>query len=220
MNLSTFVFSASVILKSKNITISRSHLHEILASGLGYNTLAAYQNSTEENPGIAGATHILLDLPAMSSRAQAFGHSSGGQIIAALKKAITSAPHSPRIHDSIKDFFDNVVSEHVEQNVDNEDEVSSAMAETNAYSDSVEVERGDTTPIAVSTDFWDVPFHYTLNMDQDPDRVYHGDKITGGGLFRCQKVGRVCLDDDFSLAEVSGGIVHDDDGQDQDYDPE
>jgi hypothetical protein len=207
MDFKTITFLAGVNCQAKSNKISSGHIQQILASGLGYGSLAAYQASTEENPGIDGASHVFLDLPAMSVRSHSLGQGNGDTIITAIKEAITSGPTPPQIHASVKDFFDNVISEYVEQNVENEDGASSASAETNGAVDSVEVEPDkDPAPISTSPDEWDVSFVFSMHIDQDPDRVFHGDKVTGSGIARLRKVGRVCLEGDIELVDVAAGV--------------
>lgn len=200
-NFNTVVFVARKNLKSSGIAISLGHVHQMLAAGLGYNSLAALQASNEEEPGLDGADYVILDVAGMTARATDLGYgATAPEVIDAIIGAIKVDLEPPMIFLNAQDFIEDVACRFANDNAFDNDAVSSAAAETNAYFEGTYIEATeDPEPLKDARDFWEIPIGGNVSMDQDLDKPFSGDNILVNGVVRVWKAGRVCLMNDMEL---------------------
>ncbi|MFA6309976.1 MAG: hypothetical protein WCV99_06195 [Sterolibacterium sp.] len=178
--------------KSVGMTVSRGKIQEIIASGFGYGSLAAYQASPEEDPGIDAADYVLLDTAAMKSRAAALGVTPFPviEIIPIFNK--TAAPIVAV--SSFEDFADEIRPDVMTKILIEDGRVASAIAETNADNGDIDPEFEEPVDsVADAQDFWEVPVSGQVQLDQDPEKPFSGDAINIDGVVRFTKVGRRCV---------------------------
>lgn len=206
-NFSTLAYSIHRILTASGLAISRGHVQQLLAASLGYGSFAAFQASTEEQPGLAGADYVILDVAGLEARTQNLGYGSSiAPVTQAIATAIKADPEPPLLFLDASEFIDEVVHQFADENVLNHDAVSSAAAETNAYFDEVNLEASEPADaLKDSPEFWEVPVSGNIGMEQDPDKVFSGDSILVDGVVRIWKAGRVCLTDDMEL-DIGAGV--------------
>src|SRR5690606_33884231 len=97
-------------LVASGVSISLGHTQQLLAASLGYGSLAAIQASTEEDPGIAGADFVILDVAGLSARAASLGYGAAAdQITEAIAATIKSDPEPPAVFLTPLDFIEDVV---------------------------------------------------------------------------------------------------------------
>lgn len=190
--LSKTAFAIHKAFKADGTAISRAQVQEILAAGLGYNSLASYQTSSEENPGLDAAEYILFDAEAMGRRAAMFGIASFPAIGVVMEFNRVASPVRATL--SFEDFADEIRMDVETKIVIESEDVASAMAETNAYGGDMDAEFDEPEiGIADAEDFWEVPVSGTIQMDQDTEKPFSGDQIEVSGIVRFTKVGRRCL---------------------------
>ncbi len=200
-NFSSLAFSARQHLVASGVSISIGHTQQLLAASLGYGSLAAFQASSEETPGIAGADFVILDVAGLSARATSLGYGSAShQITDAIATAIKTDPEPPTVFLAPFVFIEDVAGRFANDTVMDHDAVSDAAANTNAYFEGVYLEA--TEPEEALKDcreFWEIPVEGNVGMDQDPDKPFSGDNILVKGVVRVWKAGRVCLMNDMEL---------------------
>ena len=79
-NFNTVAFAARESLKTSGIAIALGHVHQLVAAGLGYASLASLQASGEENPGLAGADYVILDVEGITARAASLGYGVAAEL--------------------------------------------------------------------------------------------------------------------------------------------
>lgn len=188
-------------LVASGVSISLGHTQQLLAASLGYGSLAAIQASTEEDPGIAGADFVILDVAGLSARAASLGYGAASdQIADAIAAAIKSDPEAPAVFLTPLDFIEDVVVRFANDTVMDHDAVSDAAANTNAYFEGAYLEATEPDQsLTNSREFWEIPVEGNVGMDQDPDKPFSGDNILVNGVVRVWKAGRVCLMNDMEL---------------------
>ena len=137
----------------------------------------------------------------MTARATALGYeATAPEVIDAIIGAIKADPEPPMIFLNIQDFIEDVACRFANDNAFDNDAVSSAAAETNAYFAETQIEATeDPDPLKNARDFWEIPIGGNVGMDQDLDKPFSGDNILVNGVVRIWKAGRVCLMDDMEL---------------------
>lgn len=219
MLFKTIAVIARAKMKASGSVIALGHVHQLLAAGLGYSSLAALQASTEENPGIDGADRVILDVEGITGRAVSLSYGKMATVIIdAIVAAIENVLPSLVIFRDRQEFIDDVACSFASDNILDHDAVSSAAAETNAYFNDMHIEPADPEPLKDSREFWDVPVLGNVSMDQDPDKMFYGDKILISGCVRVRKAGRVCLMDHMELdidASVDDSYYESDDELDK-----
>lgn len=200
-DFSSLAFFVRQSLVASGTLISLGRAQQLLATSLGYGSLAAIQASTEEAPGIAGADFVILDVAGLSARAASLGYGAASdQITDAIATAIKNDPEPPAVFLTQLDFIEDVVGQFANDTVMDHDAVSDAAANTNAYFEGAYLEA--TEPDEALKDcheFWEVPVEGNVGMDQDLDKPFSGDNILVKGVVRVWKAGRVCLMDDMEL---------------------
>ncbi len=206
-NFSSLAFSARQHLVASGVFISIGHTQQLLAASLGYGSLAAFQASSEEAPGIAGADFVILDVAGLSARATSLGYGSAShQITDAIATAIKTDPEPPTVFLAPFVFIEDVAGRFANDKVMDHDAVSDAAANTNAYFEGAYLEA--TEPEEALKDcreFWEIPVEGNVGMDQDPDKPFSGDNILVKGVVRVWKAGRVCLMNDMEL-DIGAGV--------------
>jgi hypothetical protein len=206
-NFSSLAFSARQHLVASGVSISIGHTQQLLAASLGYGNLAAFQASSEEAPGIAGADFVILDVAGLSARATSLGYGSAShQITDAIATAIKTDPEPPTVFLAPFVFIEDVAGRFANDTVMDHDAVSDAAANTNAYFEGAYLEA--TEPEEALKDcreFWEIPVEGNVGMDQDPDKPFSGDNILVKGVVRVWKAGRVCLMNDMEL-DIGAGV--------------
>ncbi|HDR9028355.1 TPA: hypothetical protein QDB14_002549 [Burkholderia vietnamiensis] len=167
------------------VHVKRTHVMEILAAMLGCHTYAAFL-SEENAPGAAslsGVQHVILQSESALSRATGLGLSSthASLLVEALGISMRSrAPKpGPRVHLSVSDFCDNHLREFMERAALDSDAVASESAGTNAYISDSTIEEFTFDPelLKAKDGFWLVTGHGLVDMDQDTERPFSGDRI-------------------------------------------
>ena len=201
-NFNSVAVVARENLKTSGFALGLGHIHQMLAAGLGYNSLAALQASAEETPGLAGANFLILDVGEIGARARALGLGVVAPKVAdAIVAAIKADPQPPRVFLDPREFIDDVVCQFANDNVCDNDAVSSAAAETNAYFGEANIElAADPIPLKNAREFWEVPVSGSISMDQDQDKPFSGDNILVSGVVKVWKAGRVCFTNDMELS--------------------
>lgn len=159
--------------------LSNGHAQQLIAAALGYGTLAALQVTNDAHLA-AEAAHVVVDADRLHERAKQLElpdpEQAAKAAVAGLKEVLPGAVHwSP-------DDFVQALQEFVDDRTPEEGEVASQMAMTNASLDEVYM------PIEGLEDFdleadvnidgsISVGIEGHVSMDQDPDRVYYGDRI-------------------------------------------
>lgn len=174
------------------------HAHEIVAAYFGYNTAAALQADGKYPLANLDEAEILIpDLRAMDKRVQQLsGLPAGIPTVDELASKITGFLRG-------KDYFlGNVwMTRDLDEYIDDsfaedhgmtiEDDLSSEMAVTNAYFDEVYVEEVN---LSLGVDTLVANVSGSLNGENDPDLVYHGDSINFRTVMTFQRVaGRVAF---------------------------
>lgn len=206
-DFSSLAFVVRQNLVASGVSISLGHTQQLLAASLGYGSLAAFQASSEEAPGIAGADFVILDVAGLSARATSLGYGSAShQITDAIATAIKTDPEPPTVFLAPLDFIEDVAGRFANDTVMDHDAVSDAAANTNAYFEGAYLEA--TEPEEALKDcreFWEIPVEGNIGMDQEPDKPFSGDNILVKGVVRVWKAGRVCLMNDMEL-DIGAGV--------------
>lgn len=179
-------------LKDANIRASHAQIQEFLAAGLGYSTLAAYQNSPEENPGLDYAEYVLLDSDAMDRRAADLGITdfpTQGVI-----RIFNQAAPSIRVFASFLDFVDEIETQVGSPRVILSDEVTPAMSITNAWRSELVVScEAPGVELTKARRFWSISVSAVLQGAQVPGQTWGGGQVNLSCTVRLMKVGRRCL---------------------------
>ena len=153
---------------------------------------------------------MILDDECIANRAKdlaVYGYL--GKIIDAIIVGIESQNTAPRVFRNTDDFFEDVLSGFIDEEIFHHEAVNTASAETNAYFSEAFAElASDPEALRDAVSAWAVPVSGVIDMDQDPDRMFSGDKIQFSGVIRIKKAGRVCLAADMEL-DISAAVDHD-----------
>lgn len=223
-DLSSLAYQVLTFIRHFDAAPKRTHVLEILAAMLGYRTYAAYKTDNfagSKFESLDEAEHIVLQPELGLLRADELGMNEAvaSQLIAeaAQRFKLASPPQRPVVHGSLSDFFEIFLRHHMEEEALNSDEASSAMANTNAYVDEVDIE--DISPdsgLLAARDTWAVLGTGMISMDQDEDKPFHGDTMNVSVRVAFEIVGRVGLVR--TDTEVFAGL--DTSWQDEDLDDE
>lgn len=214
VNFSAVNYQAQQELRSVGITVRRTTLGEVSAALLGYATYAAYHDADVGATGVMleDAQHIVFQSNYAEARCRALGVTSpsASYVVACvaerLKEAIRSTyPDGPSVYSSLEDFEADFLQPRMEEEVAHSNEASSAMAETNAYIDTIEVDEFDHAVDILSVgDTWTATGRGAIYMDQDTEKPFNGDKVKFSVEFFFEKNGRVGLT--HVDTEVSAGV--------------
>lgn len=153
------------------------HAHEVVAAYFGYPTAAALQAETRYPLSNLGTAEILIpDAPLIEKRLKELSDLPHGlptveDIVSQVSDFLKKSGH---FTGRVTTLFDEIDAHLQENSSSIEDDLSGAIAETNAYFDEIYVEdvEGEVDAQVLS-----VTATGSLNGETDPDRVFHGDKI-------------------------------------------
>lgn len=197
-------YAASQALATQGLTVKRSHLSEVVAALLGYRTYAALVVE-EANPNldyrIDDAEIIVLNLPMGAERILELGLEQGSapSIVAlACIAALKAGTDQATVYVGVADFYDSHAREALAEAIYNSDELSGAMADSNAsYPDEPEMdlECPATADLWAATDDWTIEADGTMTGEYDPegDRMFNGDTLNCRGSLTYRKAGRAGL---------------------------
>lgn len=218
-------FAASKTLVSSGPAPTRSQLSEVIAALLGYQTYAALvteEANTSLPHHIDDAEILVLNKPAAAMRATAIGIANNPTVVQACIDAIKGAVKPPiGVFVGVEDFYDSFARERMVQVAIDSDDVSGAMADSNAIFDDDPEFQGD-TPATV--DLWHARTDWSIEADgewvgsYDPDaeRMFNGDKLNCSAKLTYEKAGRAGLIETNSEAYAN----RDDSWADLDYEDE
>lgn len=189
-------------------TFSLGHVREALAAALEYNTCAALKAAVgagEEPVNYDGAQHVVIDVPRLEARLDGLGHGQSFSIVtAAVRQALESLLPEVKLHDSVSDLGDHLYEEIVDA-IENSDGYSSELAMTNAYGGDFDLEFSEPLPIDLAKGGWTLAVDGTSSLEQDPDKVFHGDTIDVTAKVVFEKIGRRVLGEK-SIDDAGGSI--------------
>lgn len=197
MTFAAYSHAIRLSLSAAGYPVQLGHVQQMLAAALGYKSLAAYQSATAERFG----SQVLVDMPLLATRCAELSKPKFEHIFVDHFAGCSAQT----VHADTKSL-EEMLSEHIQLNAADHDDLSGVIAETNATPTAVEdVEvMGMFTPMTLRGPHMVFPFFAVLDMDHDPDRVYHGDKIILEGSVSMEVTGRRCLGD-FELS-VTGKV--------------
>jgi hypothetical protein len=188
------------------------HVHEALSAALGYNTYAAYKTAAdagEESAVYDHAQHIILDLPRLQDRLAALGHGAlAGQAADAIRSAFEGLVPEAKVHDDVDDLEVAIYADVVD-GIESSDGYSSELAMTNAYGGDFDITFSAAMPIDDARGEWTLIANGTSSLEQDPDKVYHGDTLDVSARVVFQKLGRRVLGE-MNVEDAGGSIQRDD----------
>jgi hypothetical protein len=216
--ISSAAFAASQALAGQGLRVARSHLTEVLASLLGYKTLAALQVE-ESDPTLDyhldDAERLVLDRPAGMARAEALGLPETA--VTACIDALKATAEIP-VHTGVSDLYDEHVREELEQIIADGESTAMATAESNGsfpdapYLDDEPITSGDLWASAAE---WSIEASGSLSGEYDPegDRMYNGHEFDVWGKLLFAKAGRAGL----IYLDSEEGASADDDWRDDQF---
>lgn len=197
-------YAASQVLATQGLAVKRSHLSEVVAALLGYRTYAALVVE-DANPKLdyhlEDAEIIVLNLPMGVERILELELERGSvpsTVAPACIAALKASAHQAGVYESVADFYDSHAREALAEAIYNSDELSGAMAESNAsYPDEPEMdgECAATADLWAATDEWTIEADGTMTGEYDPeaDRMFNGDSLNCRGWLTYRKAGRAGL---------------------------
>jgi len=200
MTFASYSYSIRQSLHAAGTTVSHGHVQQLLAAALGYGSLAAYQAAINEQFG----SHVIVDMTQLTARSAQLVQPKFEEVF--LSHFAKATPQ--KIHWNAQSLED-AISDHIRQNAADHDDLAGIIAQTNAIPTDVEdIEvMGIYSPLTLTGPNMLFPFFAVLEMDQDPERVYYGDKIVLDGMVAMAVTGRRCLGD-FELS-VTGNLSED-----------
>lgn len=211
--------AASKSLVQDGQPIKRSHIQEVLVAILGYQTYAAF--SVEENDEsleyhLDDAEMLVLNPPAGERRAHALDVAAPGLIAACIAALQDVAP--VRVFADLDHFYDDYAREELVDTINNSDDVSAAMSETNAYFDSdanLPYETPATDDLWAARSEWciEASGDMTGGHDTESDRMFAGDTLNCRGKLTFHKAGRAGL----IFVESDGSAGVDESWREQDF---
>jgi hypothetical protein len=225
--VSSAAYAASQSLVQEGVQLKRTHLVEIAAACLGYHTHAALL-ADEADPGrdyhLDDAEIIVLNPALGSVRAQELGIAKlkAASVLAACQNALmNSATPAVKVFATLDGFYQEHAREALAAAIYEADEVSSAMAESNAsFYEYPEMEE----QYQATEDLWAARSEWTISAsgvltgeyDQDGDRMFNGDTLLCRGSLTYLKAGRAGL----VFLDSDAGAAPDDSWRDPDREAE
>lgn len=195
--------------QAEPVAFPLGHIHEALAAALGYNTHAALKaaiQANDESVNYDDATHIVLDVARLEQRLTALNQASlSGVVAAAIREAFASMLPEARLHSSVTDLGDDISAEVIDA-IENSDGYSGEMAMTNAYGGDFDIGFTEPVPIDTARGQWTLEASGTSSLEQDPEKVFHGDTLEVYATVVFEKIGRRVLGD-MSVEEAGGWIA-------------
>lgn len=198
--ISTVAFQARNALRSSGVNIPHANALELVVAAIGYGTYAALKldASVDADALFPEAEHVVLQADALEKRLQDLGYEK--QLTQAVVQAIRDAfvrqdqdPDNPcRFHASMSDFQDFIFQD-VQNQALQDNNVSDAYAETNAYIDEFYTDDYEFDPLITSDNEWTLVASGTHTGEVDEDRVYHGHAGNFTATYTFKKDGRCGL---------------------------
>ena len=218
--VSSTAYAAAKFMALSGHTIKRSHISEVLAAMLGYKTYAALvveENDDDLEYHLDDAEILVLNQPAGEQRAQALGIDPAFKLTEVCYMTLKSSA-AVRVFKGVDDFYDSYGREALADAISSSEDVSSAMAETNAdFGDDAElpVETPPAENLWEARDVWEIAVEGVMRGDHDidSDRMFAGDtldcygkltfdKAGRAGLIATDSVGYARVDDSWRLADA------------------
>lgn len=178
------------------VRVTSGHAHELIAAALGYGSYAAYLPSVEEPASFAGVEHIVLDVAGLAARQQELGYvdpPAGPTFIETLRSELCAAAPGAKVHLGESDFADDIRQD-VELAIADSGEFLGEQAMTNAYGpDDSDLEFDPAAAMNQRAADWSFTVVGDAFLEQDLDKVYHGDEIAVTARVEFQKIGRRML---------------------------
>lgn len=198
--VSSAAYAVTKFIASSGHTIKRSHISEVLAAMLGYQTYAALvvdESDDQLDYHLDDAEMLVLNQAAAEQRANSLGISAVPLVIQACVSELQSATTTP-VYEDLDHFYDSYGREALIDTISSSDDVSAAMSETNAYFDS-DPELPEETP--TTTDLWSEREQWSIEArgemqgshDVDSDRMFAGDTLNCFAKLTFTKAGRAGL---------------------------
>jgi hypothetical protein len=218
-------YAASKTLASSGPSPTRSQLCEVIAALLGYQTYAALVTE-EANASLShhidDAEILVLNKPAAAMRAAAIGIANIPTVVQACIDAIRGAVKPAiGVFVGVDDFYDTFARDRMVQVAIDSDDVSGAMADSNALFDDDPDFQGDTPATA---DLWQARTEWSIeangdwvgSYESDAERMFNGDTLNCSAKLTYDKAGRSGL-----IASNSEAYANRDDSwSDQNYEAE
>jgi|GEM_PF-643541 len=202
-------------------SIKRSQIQEVIAAMLGYHTYAALSVKEQDNSldlHLDDAGMPVLNLVGAESRARRLGFDAAPELVQACVAALRAlAPM--RVHENLDDFYDSYARGALADTIPSSDDVSDAMSETNAESDS-DANLPNETPD--TEDLWEARTEWSIDASGDMEGSHHieSDRMFAGDTLNCRakltfaKAGRTGL----VLLDVDASAGVDESWREQDHD--
>lgn len=196
-DLSAAAYAASQDLKNQGLNLPRSHISEIMATLLGYGSLAALHIENADTTldyHLKDAELLVLNLPAGHQRAVTLNHTEA--VVGSCVEAIAAHAGVPVFKD-VEDFYYGHAYEALVWVIADGEDVASAMADSNAsYPDDPDLGEWE-----ASGDLWTSPTDWTIEVsgtwtgeyDPEGDRMFNGDTLDVRGKLIYVKAGRAGL---------------------------
>ncbi len=177
-------FLASHSLSSIRPGLKRSHLSEVCAALLGYNTLAALQAEEADDRlklHLCDAEFLVVDLARGRNRAAGLLRSLSPQgvddVVCTCAASIKAESKSARVYVGLDEFWDSFLRDAMADAVSSSDSVADAMASSNAiFSDeaSLSVIERSVEDLWSAREVWSITAQVTLTGELSEDRLYSG----------------------------------------------
>lgn len=198
-------YAASQALSAQGLTVKRSHFSEVIAALLGYRTHAAL-TVEEADPNLDyhldDAEVYVLNQPMGEARVGELGLSATGMkpsaVTTACIDALKASAGSTSVYVGVADFYDSHARQALAEAIYNDDDVASAMAESNAtFPDEpqMDVECPATVDLWAAVAEWAIEADGDMTGEYDPedDRMFNGDTLNCRGRLLYSKAGRAGL---------------------------
>jgi len=218
--VSSTAYAAAKFMASSGHTIKRSHISEVLAAMLGYQTYAALvveENDSDLGYHLDDAEMLVLNQFAGEQRARTLGIDTTSKLIEVCFMTLKSTT-TARVYKDVNDFYDSYGRQALAEAISSSGDVSSTMAETNAdfYDDpDLPVETPQTENLWEARSVWEIAVEGTMHGSHDieSDRMFTGntldcyskltfDKAGRAGLIATDSEGYARVDDSWRLADL------------------
>lgn len=132
VSISSIAFAVRSASQASSFPIKLSLAQQLVASALGYKSLAAFQAKESKNLSIADAKHFILDLNLLSNRKGQLSISNSlPELESYIQSGIRQYLPDAQFHDSLDNFIYKYVTPMIDDTVLNDDQTTSEMALTN-----------------------------------------------------------------------------------------
>lgn len=209
--VSSTAYAVSKFMASSGHKIKRSHISEVLAAMLGYQTYAALvieESDDDLERHLDDAEMLVLNQAAAEQRANALGITAVPLLLQTCLSAMQRSTTTP-VYKDLDHFYDSYGREALIEAISMSDDVSGAMAETNAEFDG-DPELPEKTP--ATEDLWSAREQWSIEAlgemrgshDVDSDQMFAGNTLNCFAKLTFNKAGRAGLVLDHS--EAYGGV--------------